>query len=327
MTELKRLEPVPLRDIWKSEPTNFTPWLAEPENLSLLGETLGIELERKATEHSIGSFSADIVCVDTANDSNVVIENQLEDTDHLHAGQLLTYAAGLKATTVVWIAKKFRQEHASALKWLNDVTSSNVAFFGLEIELWRIGESAVAPKFNVVSGPDNWSRGPGPIINGPPDPFNVNYWTKLHDELASVDHGVRPVTPQPKTYAFYSIGKAKFRLRASFSKLKKQIQVSLLIWGPNAKAFGEMLRDMRDEIHAEVGSDLAWALPPALESTVISLTKTSVDPQDESDWHRQFSWFVMTLNKFNAVFRDRVKVLDLSNYVPNELDADDDPDD
>src|ERR1041385_6781542 len=108
---LGRLERVDLREIWQSESGNFTPWLALKENLDLLGDTLGIDLQFEAQEKGVGPYRADIVCKDTSDDSWVLIENQLEVTDHLHLGQILTYAAGLGAVTVVWISQRFTDEH------------------------------------------------------------------------------------------------------------------------------------------------------------------------------------------------------------------------
>lgn len=152
--ELSRLEPVELRKIWPNETDDFTPWLAEEENLSLLADTLNMELELEAQEVNVGGFRADILCRDTEDNSRVLIENQLEETNHTHLGQILTYAAGLNAVTVVWIAQKFREEHRAALDWQNENTEEHLRFFGVEIELWKIGGSLPAPKFNIVSKPN-----------------------------------------------------------------------------------------------------------------------------------------------------------------------------
>lgn len=155
---LSRLKRVDLRAIWASELTDFTPWLAREENLAILAETLGIDLELEAQEKAVGPFRADILCKDIGTDAWVLIENQLERTDHTHLGQLLTYASGLSAVTVVWIASHFTEEHRSTLDWLNKITDESFRFFGLEIELWRIGDSPAAPKFNVVSKPNDWTH-------------------------------------------------------------------------------------------------------------------------------------------------------------------------
>jgi hypothetical protein len=158
LISLGRLEKVDLRDIWTTEATDFTPWLARQENLAVLGETLGIELELEAQERAVGPFRADILCKDIGTDRWVLIENQLERTDHVHLGQLLTYASGLEAVTIIWIAARFTEEHRSTLDWLNRITDESFRFFGLEVELWRIGTSAAAPKFNIVSKPSACDR-------------------------------------------------------------------------------------------------------------------------------------------------------------------------
>lgn len=155
---LGRLTPVELRNIWSSEASDFTPWLAREENLSILGEVLGVDLELEAQEQAVGPFRADILCKKIGSGTWVLIENQLERSDHLHLVQLLTYASGLDAVTIVWIAATFTEEHRSTLDWLNRITDESFRFFGLEVELWRIGESPAAPKFNIVSKPNNWSR-------------------------------------------------------------------------------------------------------------------------------------------------------------------------
>src|SRR5665213_3187540 len=155
---LGRLERVELRDIWTSEATQFTPWLARPENIALLGEALGMELAFEAQEKSVGSFRADLLCKDMLDNHWVLIENQLERTDHSHLGQLLTYASGLEAVTIIWIAARFTEDHRSTLDWLNKITDERFRFFGLEVELWKIANSPAAPKFNIVSKPNDWSQ-------------------------------------------------------------------------------------------------------------------------------------------------------------------------
>ncbi|MCA8834778.1 MAG: hypothetical protein K8953_06780 [Proteobacteria bacterium] len=156
--KLGRLERVDLRKVWETEDRGFTPWLAEEGSLELLGEAIGMELELEATEKNVGPFRADILCKNMYDDSWVLIENQLARTDHTHLGQIFTYAAGLDAVTMVWIASKFTEEHRAALDWLNSITDEEFRFFGLEVEAWKIGDSLAAPKFNIISQPNDWSK-------------------------------------------------------------------------------------------------------------------------------------------------------------------------
>ncbi len=129
MQNLGRLEKVDLRNIWLSEATHFTPWLAREENLAVLSETIGIDLELEAQEKAVGPFRADILCKNINSGNRVLIENQLERTDHVHLGQLLTYASGLEAATIVWVAARFTEEHRAALDWLNRITGEDFHFF------------------------------------------------------------------------------------------------------------------------------------------------------------------------------------------------------
>lgn len=150
--DLGKLERVELREAWTSESADFTPWLAD--HLDLLGEQLGLSLELVGREVSVGQFSADILCRLTGTDHLVLVENQLEWTDHRHLGQIITYTAGLEALTVIWVAAGFVEQHRGALDWLNGNTPEDVGFYGVEVQLWRIGDSAPAPRFNVVSRPN-----------------------------------------------------------------------------------------------------------------------------------------------------------------------------
>ena len=141
--DLASIDRVDLREVWPHEADDFTPWLAE--NISRLGEALGLDLELQDTEAAVGGYSLDVLATDLNRNRTVVIENQLESTDHNHLGQLLTYAAGLDASVVVWITKEFRDEHRQALDWLNQHTDDETEFFGVAVEAWKIDGSRPAP--------------------------------------------------------------------------------------------------------------------------------------------------------------------------------------
>jgi len=153
-----RLERVNVRACWPHEAQDFTPWLTREENLTRLGEALGIDLELVDNEVRVGPYRADLVCRDRVDGGMVLVENQFGGTDHRHLGQLLTYGAGLDAFCVVWLAERFGEEHRAALDWLNRITEDRFAFFGVELTLWRIGESPVAPRFEVICRPNVWAR-------------------------------------------------------------------------------------------------------------------------------------------------------------------------
>ena len=158
MVELSKIERVELREVWPDEAADFTPWLAEEENLSLLGEAIGLDLELREQESSVGSFSLDVLANDQSSGRPVIIENQLTETDHTHLGQILTYAAGHDAGAIVWISKKFRDEHRAALDYLNGRTGEDTEFFGVVVELWKIDDSLPAVKFDLVATPNEWRK-------------------------------------------------------------------------------------------------------------------------------------------------------------------------
>lgn len=150
------LESIPLRKAWPNEARDFTPWLAE--NLELLTEAIGLQLELTDVEVSVEEFSADILAHNPREDTAVLIENQLESSDHTHLGQILTYLAGLQAKTVIWIAQDFSEAHLSAVRWLNDHTDTQYAFFAIQVRAVRIGDSPVAPVLEIREQPSSWDR-------------------------------------------------------------------------------------------------------------------------------------------------------------------------
>ncbi|MBK9557852.1 MAG: hypothetical protein IPO47_18925 [Bacteroidetes bacterium] len=181
--QLSRLQQVRLREIWKNEAGNFTPWLAQNENISLLADAINLEIEMISKEEAVGPYRADIVCKNLEDDSLVLIENQLESTDHKHLGQLLTYAAGLETFTIIWIAETFTEEHRATLDWLNSITEQNINFFGVEIAVFKIGDSLPAPQFKLVSKPNNWTRNlqrsSRNKLNSDTNLIQLEYWQTL----------------------------------------------------------------------------------------------------------------------------------------------------
>ena len=143
MSDLGTLIPVGVREMWEDEARDFTPWLAD--HADLLGEAVGMDLLHERTEAAVGRYSADLIFREVSTDRLVVVENMFAPTDHDHLGKLITYAAGLGASYAVLISSEFREEHRSALTWLNSVSADDFGFFGVVLEGWRIGESLPAP--------------------------------------------------------------------------------------------------------------------------------------------------------------------------------------
>ena len=324
---LGKLVKIELRDIWMSESSHFTPWLAQEQNLLLLGETLGLELELEAQEKAVGPFRADILCKDIGTNAWVLIENQLERTDHSHLGQLLTYASGLEAVTIVWIAARFTEEHRSTLDWLNRITDETFRFFGVEVELWRIGESPAAPRFNVVSKPNNWNKLVTQAARAIDEAeltstksLQVSYWGALGAMLMAKGGPLaRERKPQPQSWMSYSIGRSGFGINASMARPKQQVRAELYMSNPNAKAFFHLLQADKAAIEGELGYSLEWDELPMGKDTRIYTALNNVDPEDQGDWQRQQEWLVARLNELYRVFVNRVKALDPSTWQPEAV--------
>ena len=261
-----------------------------------------MELELEAQERSVGPFRADLLCKDTDGGSWVLIENQLERTDHRHLGQLLTYAAGLHAVTICWIAESFAEEHRATLDWLNEITDEKFRFFGLEVELWRIRDSPPAPKFNVVSKPNDWSRSVIDVKElTPKKRLQEKFWAALMKRLEERRSPVRPKKPQPQGWMQFSVGRSEFLLETTLQSTKRWICVDLFMTGPDSTAHFRLLDQQRDEIERELGK-LEWRALPDRKSSSIRLRRKNVDPMQQEDWPNQIEWMVSTLEGFDKTF-------------------------
>ncbi|MEZ4601354.1 MAG: DUF4268 domain-containing protein [Syntrophotaleaceae bacterium] len=320
---LGKLEKVNLRECWRSEAGDFTPWLAQGENIALLGATIGLDLELEAQEKEVGPFRADILCKDTATDNWVLVENQLERTDHCHLGQLLTYAAGLSAVTIVWIAERFSEEHRAALDWLNEITDRRFNFFGLEVELWQIGDSPFAPKFNIISKPNDWSKQVGEAreriqSEGLTETkiLQREYWESFRNFIKDKGSIIRPTKPLPQNWMNIALGRAGFQLAAVASAYNTdsqsydtgEIRAEFCVYHSEAKAYFVALQEQKAEIEREFGDNLIWYNPETAKSCRVYIRKDA-NLQDRAKWDDQHQWLKSNLEKLNSVFRPRIRNL------------------
>jgi hypothetical protein len=323
-TPLGRLEPVDLRTIWEREDEDFTPWLAADESIALLGDAIGLDLEVEAQEQHVGPFRADILCKDTATGNWVLVENQLERTDHTHLGQLLTYAAGLQAVSIVWVAQRFTEEHRAALDWLNEITDDRFNFFGLEIELWRIGTSAVAPKFNVVCKPNDWSK---TVAAGAAQVekesltdakrVQLEFWTAFRSHVEEKGSRVKPTKPLPQHWMNIALGRSGFKLAAVASFWDSvaetgdshELRAEVIVDTADSKTHFTRLEGQKGQIEAEFGEPLTWHNPPNRRMCRIFARRPAL-LTDRVQWPEYHAWLLEKLEALHRVFAPRVKVLD-----------------
>jgi len=309
--ELGRLERVPLRECWEREDTGFTPWLASEDNIAVLGEAIGYELEVQQEEANVGPFRADILCKDTASDELVIIENQLERTDHTHLGQTLVYAAGLDAVTVIWIAERFTEEHRATLDWLNRITDESFSFFGLEIEVWRIGTSAPAPKFNLVAKPNNWSKSVKEAAkagqHSPADASRIAYWASFGKYLEEQGSRFKSPKPYPSNWMGYGVG----RSGAGLTIIRNQGQAYVYVQTDNwaHPTWFQKLEAQREDIESELGFSLDWDARRDKKYSSIGV-QLEIDASDKANWPRLHAWMMSKMDAIESAMRPRVVPLD-----------------
>ena len=306
--ELAKLESVDPRQVWFDEPNSFTPWLAA--NLELLGEELGIELELVGTEVKIGSYWLDIAATTpSADDSephiNVVIENQLAAADHNHLGQLLTYAGGQDAKIVVWVSTGFKDEHIEALDWLNRWTDEKIQFFGVTVNVRRIGDSPPAAEFRAVAFPTTRP----PAVKGPKEPSGRQeqyraFFQELIDVLRTEHQFTQARLGQRQNFYLFSSGYAGVQYGATLawdSTVIAEVYLSDSRQDVNKTRF-DALKLREKEIHASLGQSLEWRRMDEQKSCrIILATEGSIDDPPEK-LARSKTWLIENLLKLKETF-------------------------
>ena len=305
--KLGKLEKIKdLRSVWKHEANDFTTWLSKEENLNTLSEEIGINIELISTEAKTGSFSTDILAVEANTDNKIIIENQLEATNHDHLGKIITYASGHDAKTIIWIVKEAREEHRQAIDWLNEHTDEEINIFLCRIELWKIGDSAIAPKFQIVSSPNNWTKTIKRSLNNEMSSTKMllyNYWTKLSEEIDKNYPNFN--SRKPRSSNFYDIALGSSLAHISLV-INTKSEVKCQIWIRDSKPLFDFLYNSKDKIEEELGYELEWARLDDYKSSFIAIINNS-DIRDESNWDNLIKWQLNNASKFYDVFSDRIK--------------------
>ena len=314
MTEPKlgRLNRVDARDIWKHEAHGFTPWLFR--HIDLLAEALGVDIEVTASEVAVGSFAVDIVGRTTPGGQIVIVENQLEPTDHGHMGQLLTYAAGLDAAIVVWVAPRFRDEHRQTLDWLNAHTSEGIDFFGVEMELLRVDDSLPAPHFKLVAEPNAWAKATRESVGGGPSERGARYQAFFQEVL----NGFKKLRPgltsasRAGTGNWFSFGAGRAGFSFSWSLAANgQLRVELYVdtgAAESSKAYFDALFAQQGRVEAGLGSPLSWERMDNRRASRIAVYR-ALPPGTDFDSAGEREWMVQTMARWNDVFRPMVRDL------------------
>lgn len=301
MTNLGTLKEITdLRSIWPHEALNFTPWVAE--NVDLLADAVGLDITVDETESSVGDFNVDIYASETGTDRKIIIENQLEDTDHDHLGKLITYASGKGADVVIWVVKHAREEHKAAVEWLNNHTDDKIGFFLCEIKLFQIGDSQIAPAFTVVERPNDWTKEIRKTASAnSTQQQRLEYWQAFNDYAFSDTNFSRIFNKRKPTtdhWMDFSIGSSACHI--AVSQKRKAVDVELYI--NDDKELFKSLFAHKDEIEKNMEMELEWKELPERKASRILIEKT-VDLDDRATWPEQFDYIMDTCIKMKRAFK------------------------
>lgn len=297
MKKLGSLKKINLREVWEREDTHFTNWLSQEENISVLLDEIGVSAENIKTEDSAGRFNCDITADEVETGKKIIIENQLEKTDHSHLGQLLTYASSFDASIIVWVVADSRDEHKQAIEWFNKHMSENISFFLVKIEVWQIGDSNPAPKFNIVVEPNDWAKitlNKSSVSKELTETKleKLKFWEELKDYSENNPSTLR-ITRKPRPQHWFSIGVGIRHVGINFIHNTRTSSIAVDIYIDKQEIF-DKIYSKKDLFESECkGMEIDWlALPDKKASRI--LTNKDCDLTNEKLWSNHFEWLIET---------------------------------
>ena len=258
--KLGRLKEIDIRKVFPHEQYDFSAWLAKEENIDELGNTLNLSLSDIETEKFVGNYRCDIICKDEITGKSVLIENQLEATNHDHLGKIITYASGLDAAVVIWVVASARDEHASAIEWLNKHTDENVSFFLVEVHAYTIGDSEPAPQFRIIEQPNDFTKSVKALAEkgelNESQKQRLNFWNQFNDVI---DERGKPFNKRKATTDhWYSIAVGSSKCHISIDLVNKDHKIRVGLWIADSKDLFDYLYEHKDEIESSAGMVLSW---------------------------------------------------------------------
>lgn len=305
MVNLSRLEEIKdLRMVWPHEALDFTPWLSQDNNISLLADAIGLDITVDETESSVGDFNVDIFASETGTDRKIIIENQLEDTNHDHLGKLITYASGKSADVIIWVVKHAREEHKAAIEWLNNHTDEKIGFFLCEIKLYRIGASEPAVKFEVIEKPNDWTKEVKKNESAnETQQQRYDYWVAFQDyafQNAQFAKEFKRRKPSTDHWMNYSIGSSDCYI--SVTQLVNRNEINVCLYIPNNMELYESFLTNRESINKAADIPLSWCELPERKASKIIIERPA-ELSDQSKWQEQFDWLADVMVKIKKAFK------------------------
>lgn len=284
--KLGKLQEIDIRDVWPHEQYDFSKWLSSEENIQELGNVLNLSLTDVETEKYVGNYRCDILCKDEITGKVVLIENQLEPTNHDHLGKILTYASGLDASVVVWIVASARDEHASAIEWLNKHTDDNISFFLIEIHAYKIGDSEPAPQFKIIEQPNDFSKTVKSIAKNKElnesQRCRLEFWTQFNDVL---EQRGKPFNKRKaSTDHWYSVAVGSSAWQLSIELVNKEHRIRVCAWIIDNKDRFDIIHQHKDEIESELGFALSWKRMDSKKSSLICTYIDGLDYKSQENY-------------------------------------------
>lgn len=313
---LSRLAVVAVRDIWKHEAHDFTLWLLA--NADVLGEALGMNLELTEAERRVGGFALDLIGTDLATNTVVIVENQLEQTDHSHLGQLLTYAGGTDPSTIVWCAPTFREEHRAALDWLNEHTDEDTRFFGVEIAAVRIDDSRPAPLFRVVAKPNDWTKQVhterAAVALSPKSLAYQEFWNELLTQIRTKHPSwTRSTAGSSQSWITLPYGTSSIWYGMTFTVTGPRVELYFGASNSDAnRAEFDRFHTHRHLLDDQFGSAVLYDPLPGKKACRIHIDRLAGDVLDSDAFDELLPWFISTMEKFRPATQHIRKLLETS---------------
>lgn len=258
--KIDKLVEVNIKDLWKHEQYDFSEWLAKEENITLIDDIIGLTLVDVMKEVYVGAYRCDIVATDETTGDKVIIENQLEASDHDHLGKVIAYASGLGAKVAVWIVRHAREEHRSAIEWLNNNTNDDLSFFLLELHAYKIGDSNPAPKFEIVEKPNGFikaskkQKASGDI--GKAEAERLEFWQTFNDIV--IRNGKPFNTRKATTDHWYDVAIGTSEAHISITLVNKESVIGVELYINDNKALFDSLYEKKAEIEIDAGFAFDW---------------------------------------------------------------------
>ncbi len=306
--KLGKLQEVDIRKLWSHEQYDFSEWLSKSENLEQLNEVIGLTLSEVEKEVYVGAYRCDLVGVDETTGDKVIIENQLEASNHDHLGKIITYASGLDAKVVVWIVKEAREEHRSAIEWLNNNTSDKLNFFLIEIHAYQIGDSLCAPKFEIVEKPNGFIKnakgqsGSGEYNKGQSE--KIEFWTRFNEIL--IERGKPFNVRKPTTDHWYDIAIGTSDAHVSLTIVNREHVVGVELYIPDNKELFEKLYLQKEEIDEKLGLHPDWQRLDGKKAARILYRMPGLDFEDHSNYDSLMNEMIDKAALFAKVFKKYV---------------------